>query len=193
MAKKVEDRDTILFNRGECDFSFIPFGMSRYFNIPTNIKTSGMGLPINVSLLRNSLMSDIGLQRMFERGKIYINDEEVGKYLGIDYEKHPLIKEYQEIVEMLTKGTDAELDDYLNQIMDDNNFEACKGMVDIIERAAIDIKLNNLDKIELIQDYTGKLIKEILENMRLEDETKQETKKTSKKPTKNKKGTGFEE
>ena len=134
-------------------------------------------------------MSDVGLQNAFRHGILDFDDNEIKEYLMLPTSKNPLHKTYDEIVELIN-GDSRELEDYLNEIVDEDNSEDCKVMVDLVLKVAIDMKLNNIDKAKLIEDYTGMLLTETLETIRDEQESKQETKKTAKKS--NKKGTGFE-
>ena len=189
--RKFNEEETVLKNRGACDFSFKPFMMSTFVNVQSNCVNASAGLPINVGLLRNTIMSDIGVQRKFESNELYVEDMEIMKFLGVRIEKSELMKTYSEIIKMLEKGTVEELEYYLNELMDEDNEECAQVMVNIIERAAIDMKLSNMTKIKLIKDYTGKLINEVLESL-IEEEDTQTTKKKSAKKN-NKKGTGFEE
>lgn len=188
--KKIEDKTVFLYNRGDCDFSFKPFGMATFVNIPTNIRVKNMGFPIKVDLLRNTVMNDIGVLRKFEDGSLYVEDKEVVDFLMLPTEYHRLYRTYDEILKLLN-DSERELENYLNEIMDDENYDDCKQMVDLITKAALDIKLNNLDKIQLIVDYTGIRIDEPLEAIRAEEDLKKESKTTKKKV--NKRGKESEE
>lgn len=185
--RKLNEEEVVIYNRGGCDFSFKPFMMSAFVNVQSNCNGMNVGLPINVGLLRNTLMSDIGVQRKFESNELYIEDKEIAKFLGLKQDKSCLIKSYEEVIELLSSSNNNELEEYLNELMDEDNKRDADVMVDIIERAAIDIKLANMDKIKLIKDYTGRLINEVLETLIEETGKKTTTKKS------NKKGTGFEE
>lgn len=188
--RNIANEDVTIFNRGECDFSFRPFGMSSFINIQTNIKNNHIGYIINCNLLRNTLMSDAGVRRMFEASKLYVEDEAVVKFLGLTCVDTTLVKSYEEIVVMLTEGESDELEAYLNELMDEDEEESAGIMIPLIERAIVDVRLSDLTKIRLIKEYTGKLVDELLEAIEV-DTTNAKPSKKSKKS--NKRGTGFEE
>lgn len=186
--RKLNEEDVFLYNRGDCDFSFQPYMTSMFVNVQAKCNNPNGGIPINVGLLRNTLMSNIGVQRKFEKNDLYVEDTEVAKFLGIDVEVHDLMKTYEEVIALL-KGDDSELESYLNDIMDDDNEPISKTMVGLIEKASMDIKLSDMNKVSLIEEYTGRLISEVLDTLREEDKSKSKKKGS---PKSNKKGTGFE-
>lgn len=186
VKRKLNEEECILLNRGACDFSFKPYMMSSFINVKANGISSVVGLPINVGLLKNSIMSDVGLQRKFDSCELYVEDSTIMSYLGYGTEISDLIKTYDETVK-LVDGNASELESYLNDLMDEDNEKEAKVMIDMIEKVAIDIKLSDMVKIDMISEYTGRLLGEVLEAV------KDEAPKSTKKKATNKKGIKFEQ
>lgn len=125
-------------------------------------------------------MSDPGFQYMINTGMLYIEDMEVKKDLDIEPEdaKKPvnvIVYSDGEIKELLTTKTPKQLENALKKISEEQIHQ--------IAREAIDMKISDLEKCRILQEYSGlDIVKQI--GWALEDEKEAETtksKKTSKK------------
>lgn len=107
---------------------------------------------------------------------LVINDPEVCEQLGLQIEPEYYYTE-KEIEELLTKGT-------IEQLLDCLDF-APEGVIDLIKKKSIELKLNDVQKREAILNSTGFNVTAAINNVAYSQENDSETtKKTNTRRTK---------
>lgn len=144
--------------------------------------------PIDAETLKRAIMTSKGVKNMFTRNLLIVTSDSERQFLGLS-DINPLIKTYDEIVELLNEDAET-LETYLNDIADEDNEKECKVMQDLICKAAIDIVLPDVVKIKLIEDYTGKMVGDVIDEIINADTSEEEEEKPKKKN--NKKAKSFE-
>lgn len=187
MANK-KSKEVIIKNICASSCSFIPADNIYPIEILPECE-GGIGFPMDFDHLRKSLMTSVGLQKMFELNMLSVDDEYRTELRLLP--ANSLIRSYDDIKEMLLSGTNEELEDYLNEIADEANEKDCLVMQELICKVAIDIKLPNTVKLKLIEDYTGKCVADVLEELMRVETTQEKEEKPKKKS--NKKKPVFEE
>lgn len=184
MATKNKIKEVIIKNvsGGECAF-----------NTPNSVYPvridDNSEYPIDAETLKKTLMMSKGVKNMFTRNMLIIENEDERNFLGLG-EINPLIKTYEQIVELLN-GDVYELETYLNDIADEDNEKECKVMQDLVCKVAIDTVLPDVVKIKLIEDYTGKMVGDIIDEIvNAEGDNSEEEEKPKKRS--NKKAKSFE-
>lgn len=179
--KKIKDIIVKNVSGGECSF------MTPNSVYPIRIDAD-MEYPIEAETLKKTLMTSKGVKNMFSMNLLIVDDLDERHFLGLG-DVNPLIKTYDDIV-VLLNGDTEDLESYLNDIADEDNEKECAVMQDLICKAAIDIVLPDVVKIKLIEDYTGKMIGDVIEEILDADKSDVEEEKPKKKN--NKKVKNFE-
>ncbi|MGL6175206.1 MAG: hypothetical protein ACRC1P_11430 [Cellulosilyticaceae bacterium] len=180
-----------IINTTSARCSFKPYGAASFVRIQPRHNGMGSGFPMEVEVLKNSLSQDRGLQAMFQRGMLILDDEKVAQELGLS-EMHPLLKDYNEIKDLLA-GSDDALEEYLNDIVDEDNVRYVTAMPDLICTVAREMKLSDLNKLKLIKDYTGYEIEDVVTELIKSESGKEDEKEEKPKKKSNKKKPVFEE
>ena len=178
-TKKIKDITIKNVSGGECSF-FTPNSV-----YPVRIDDNSE-YPIDAETLKKTMMISKGVKNMFIQNLLIIEDIDERTYVGLN-EINPLIKTYDQIVELLN-GTAEELEEYLNDIADEDNEKECHVMQDLICKVAIDMVLPDVIKIKLIEDYTGKMVGDVIEeivNADNSEEVEEKPKKRNNKKAKN--------
>lgn len=179
-TKKIKDIIIKNVSGGECSF------MTPNSIYPVRIDADA-DYPIDAETLKKTLMTSKGVKNMFVRNLLIVENADERYFLGLA-DTNPLIKTYEQIVELLNGSAD-DLEAYLNDIADEDNEKECAVMQDLICKAAIDIVLPDVVKIKLIEDYTGKMVGDVIEEIVNADTTGEEEKP---KKRNNKKAKSFE-
>lgn len=121
---------------------------------------------VELGELKN-LASSIGGHTLLTEDILLIKDNTIREMLGLE-ELSVYVKTSQELKDMLQAGTKADLVDFVENCTQD--------MLDAVVKMAIEIKLADLNKIKVIEDYSGVKIVEYIQEQN--EEVKAEQKPT---------------
>ena len=160
---KITDKTLVeVFNTSTGSVSYKPemSTISRKWERQNAVKKVELGELKNV-------VATIGGYTLFEEDILLIKDNTIREILGLN----PIttyVKTLPELTQMLKAGTKAELVDFVENCTQD--------MLDAVVKTAIDTKLSDLNKVKVIEDYSGV---KVVDHIKIDEATEA----TEQKPT----------